>query len=184
MSHRNLRALCEGAIMVALAQLLGYLKLYSMPYGGSITFVMLPIFVYCARWGLSRGLMASFALGILQLVLDRAYGIAWYSFLGDYIFAYGLLGLAGIFHKQKFGFFYGTLLGSFARFAVAWVLGALAYAEATPTNSVFGIDNLGPWVYSLIYNGSYIFASMLLCLVVGLVAYKPLGKFLRGEDIR
>ena len=183
MSHRNLRALCEGAIMVALAQLLSYIKLYSMPYGGSVTFAMLPIFIYCARWGTGRGLIASFALGVLQLFLDRAYGVAWYSFLGDYIFAYGLLGLAGLFHKKKYGFFYGTLLGSFARFLVAWVLGALAYAEATPTNSVFGIENLGPWLYSTIYNGFYIFASMALCLAVGLILYKPLGKYLRGEDI-
>lgn len=29
--HRSVRALCEGAIMVALAQILAYLKLYELP---------------------------------------------------------------------------------------------------------------------------------------------------------
>ena len=32
-SHLKLRALCEGAIMVALAQVLSYLKLFELPAG-------------------------------------------------------------------------------------------------------------------------------------------------------
>ena len=50
-SHLRLRALCEGAIFIALAQVLSYLKLFELPQGGSITIEMLPIFLYCARWG-------------------------------------------------------------------------------------------------------------------------------------
>ena len=46
-SHLALRALCEGAIMVALAQILGYLKLFELPQGGSITVAMVPI-IYIA----------------------------------------------------------------------------------------------------------------------------------------
>ena len=61
-SHLKLRALCEGAILVALAQILGYVKLFSLPEGGSITLNMLPIFVYCARWGFGPGMLASFSL--------------------------------------------------------------------------------------------------------------------------
>lgn len=51
-SHLRLRALCEGAIFIALAQVLSYLKLFELPQGGSITIEMLPIFLYCARLGL------------------------------------------------------------------------------------------------------------------------------------
>lgn len=40
-SHLRLRALCEGAIFIALAQVLSYLKLYELPQGGSITIEML-----------------------------------------------------------------------------------------------------------------------------------------------
>ena len=50
-SKLTLRYLCEGAIMIALAQILGYLKLYELPQGGSITLSMLPIFLFCSRWG-------------------------------------------------------------------------------------------------------------------------------------
>lgn len=49
--HRSVRALCEGAIMVALAQILAYLKLYELPQGGSITLAMVPIFFFAVRWG-------------------------------------------------------------------------------------------------------------------------------------
>ena len=52
--HRSVRALCEGAIMVALAQILAYLKLYELPQGGSITLAMVPIFFFAVRWGWSR----------------------------------------------------------------------------------------------------------------------------------
>lgn len=58
-SHLKLRALCEGAIMVALAYVLSFIKLFELPQGGSIDIGMLPIFLYCARWGFGPGLLAS-----------------------------------------------------------------------------------------------------------------------------
>ena len=43
-TYYHIRALCEGAIFVAIAELLGYLKLFHMPQGGSITPAsMLPV---------------------------------------------------------------------------------------------------------------------------------------------
>lgn len=182
-NHRILRALCEGAIMVALAQVLGYLKIWRMPNGGSVTFVMLPIFLYCTRWGFGWGMLSAFALSVLQFALDPSSSIGWQSILGDYILAYSALGLAGLFHKQKLGFFWGTLVGSLARFAVAWFVGATLWGEYMPER-FFGMTMVSPWVYSALYNGSYILLSMVLCLVVGVLLYKPLGKYLRGEDLR
>lgn len=182
MKHKNLRALCEGAIMVALAQVLGYLKISPLPNGGSISFVMLPIFIYCVRWGISRGLIASLALGTLQFLLDGGFSLGWQSIIGDYILAYGVLGLAGLFRGQKYGFFYGTILGSAARFLVAWVVGATLWAEYMP-EEFFGMSMTSPWLYSALYNGSYILLCAALCFAVGAIFFRPLEKFLRGEDI-
>ena len=95
-SRMKLRALTEGAVLVALAQILGYIKLYELPNGGSVCLSMLPIFVYCARWGFGKGLLASFAFSLLQLLLDGAYAWGWQSMLGDYIVAFTVLGLAGL----------------------------------------------------------------------------------------
>ena len=39
------RMLAEGGLMVVLAQILGYIKLWEMPWGGSICLSMLPIFL-------------------------------------------------------------------------------------------------------------------------------------------
>ena len=106
----TLRALTEGAIFVALAWLIGYLKLFELPQGGSIVVAMLPIFIYCARWGFGPGMLASFVYSVLQLTLDGAYAWGWQSMLGDYIVAFTVLGLAGLFHAQKNGFFTGAVV--------------------------------------------------------------------------
>ena len=142
-SKLTLRCLCEAAIMIALAQILGYLKLYELPQGGSITLSMLPIFLFCSRWGFGPGMLASFAFSLLQLFLDGAYAWSWQSMLGDYIFAFTVLGFAGLFSKKRFGFFYGTLLGSALRFLVHYVVGATVWGEYMP-ETFFGMTMTFP----------------------------------------
>ena len=182
-SHQKLRALCEGAVLVALAQVLGYIKLFSLPNGGSITINMLPIFLYCARWGLGPGLTAGFVLSLLQLLLDGAFAWGWQSILGDYILAYTVLGLAGLFHRQYRGFFIGSAVGAFARFLAAWWVGAVVWGEYMP-DSFFGMTMTSPWLYSALYNGSYLLVNLALCLIVGALLWRKLGRYIRGEDLR
>jgi len=185
MKKRNLslRALTEGAIMLALAQVLGYIKLFQLPQGGSISLVMLPIFVYCTRWGFGPGMLASITFSVLQLLLDGAYAWGWQSIIGDYILAYSLLGLAGLFSRQKNGFFIGAVVGAFARFLSHYVTGATVWAEYMPEN-FFGMTMTSPWLYSALYNGSFIAIDTALALIVGALLWKPLGKFIRGEDLK
>ena len=146
-SHLKLRALCEGAIMVALAQVLGYLKFFELPQGGSITIGMLPIFLYCARWGFGPGMLASIVYSVLQLLLDGAYAWGWQSMVGDYILAFSVLGLAGLFHKNHYGFYYGILVGGFARFLVHYLTGVFVWGEYMP-ETFFGMTMTTPWFYS------------------------------------
>ena len=182
-SHLKLRALCEGAIMVALAQVLGYLKFFELPQGGSITIGMLPIFLYCARWGFGPGMLASIVYSVLQLLLDGAYAWGWQSILGDYIVAYSVLGLAGLFHKQYFGFYYGILVGGAARFLCHYLTGVTIWAEYMPER-FFGMTMTTPWIYSALYNGSFMLVDMLVCALIGFALWKPLGKYIRGEDLQ
>ncbi len=182
-SHLKLRALCEGAIFVALAQVLGYIKLFELPQGGSVGIGMLPIFIYCARWGFGPGMLASIAYSVLQLLLDGAYAWGWQSILGDYIFAFSVLGLAGLFSKQKNGFFTGCCVGSAARFLVHYLTGVFVWGEYMP-ETFFGMTMTTPWFYSALYNGSYMLLDLVFCLLLGWLLWKPLGKYIRGEDIR
>ena len=63
------RMLVQGALCIALAFVLSYIKLFSMPMGGSITlFSMLPIFVFAWMYGPAAGLLAGFAYSLLQVV--------------------------------------------------------------------------------------------------------------------
>ncbi len=181
-NNLRLRALCEGAVFVALAQILGYLKLFELPQGGSITLSMLPIFVYCARWGFGPGMLASFVFSVLQLLLDGAYAWGWQSMIGDYIAAFTVLGFAGLFHKNRNGFFIGTAVGSLARFFVHWLVGVVVWGEYMP-DTFFGMTMTSPAFYSLLYNGSYMVIDMILCLLVGALLWRPLGAYLRGEDL-
>lgn len=182
-SRTAVRAICEGALFVAAAQVLGYLKLLPLPSGGSVSLGMLPIFIFCSRWGFRRGLMASSVFALLQLVLDGAYAWGWQSIIGDYLLAYALLGVAGLFSRRKGGFFTGCLVGGLARFLCTWVTGATVWAEYMP-DSFFGMTMTSPWFYSALYNGSYISLSIILCIAVGALLWKPLGKYIRGEDIK
>ena len=182
-SRLTLRALTEGAIFVALAVVVGKLKLFELPQGGSINVAMLPIFFYCARWGFGPGMLATFVYSLLKLTFDGAYAWGWQSILGDYIVAFTVLGLAGLFHRQHYGFFIGTVVGALARFLVHYVVGATVWAEYMP-ETFFGMTMHSPWFYSLLYNGSFILIDMVLCLVIGWLIWKPLGKYMRGEDLK
>ena len=64
-------------MLVAAAHVLSYLKLYTLPNGGSLTPAMFPILLFALRWGLGRGLLAGFAFGLLQLIFDGAYAWVW-----------------------------------------------------------------------------------------------------------
>ena len=178
-----LRALTEGAVFVAAAQVLGYLKLYELPQGGSIVIAMFPIFFYCVRWGFLPGMLASAVYSVLQLTLDGAYAWGWQSIIGDYLLAFTVLGVAGAFHRKKYGIFWGTIVGSMARFLVHYVTGATVWAEYMP-EEFFGMTMTSPWIYSALYNGSYMIPNMILCLILAALVFKPLGKYIRGEDLK
>ena len=183
--HLQVRALCEGAVMVAIAQILSYLKLFGdMVNGGSITFAAFPIVLYALRWGLGRGLIAAFAFGLLQMIFDGAYAWGWQSMLLDYIVAYTPLGLAGLFKGKAWGIFPGAILGNAVRFVVHFISGVTIYRIYEPTE----VLNFGTFddatLYSLVYNAAYMIPCMILTVAVAAVLYKPLKSYYAGDDLR
>ena len=180
----TLRALTEGAIFVALAQVLSYLKLWEMPWGGSVVLAMVPIVLYAVRWGIVPGLLAGFVFGILQFVFDGGFAIGWQSIIGDYLLAFTAIGLAGLVKREKNGAIYtGPVIGGLARFLVHYVVGATIWAEYMP-EEFFGMAMKSPWFYSLLYNIAYMGPNIIITLVIFLILNKPLGKYIRGEDLK
>ena len=176
------RMLCEGAIMVALAQLLSYIKLMELPNGGSLTPAMFPILLFALRWGLKDGLLAGFVFGLLQLIFDGAYAWGWQSMLLDYLLAFTPLGLAGLFKGKAWGIFPGTVLGCAARFVIHYISGVTIYRIAAPTE-VLGTVFDNPELYSLVYNGSYMLPNTVLALVIAALLYVPMKKYYAGSDL-
>lgn len=181
MKNNNIHALCEGAIMVALATALSYVKLLELPQGGSVCIGMLPLFLFCYRWGWKQSFLATFAFGLLQLIFDGAYAWGPTSMLLDYLLAYGVLGIATFFRKLNGGLYIGAVAACLARFAVHFLSGITIYRIYTPTE-VFNTTFTNPYLYSAVYNGGYIVIDLALCLVILLLLAKPMRKFLTHAD--
>lgn len=178
--HTAVRMLCEGALLIALAEILSFLPLYKMPWGGSVDLSMLPIFVFCVRWGFGPGLLVSLAHAVLQTLFEGGIAIGWQSIVGDFLLAYTVLGLAGLF-KGKF--VPAAVVACFARFLVHYVVGATIWAEYMP-ETFFSMTMTTPWFYSALYNGAYMLPDLLILLVIGVVLLNtPAKKYVTGQDL-
>ena len=174
----SVRRLSEGALLIAVAELLSFLPLYRMPWGGSVDLAMLPIFIVCARWGFGPAMMVSTAHGILQMLFEGGIAIGWQSILGDFLLAYMVLGVGGLFWRAKHGFFWGTLTGCLLRFLVHYVIGATIWADLMP-EMFFGMTMTTPWVYSALYNSAYLLPDFILVMVAGMLLKRtPAKRFL------
>ena len=179
--HRSVRLLTEGAILIALAEILSFLPLYKLPWGGSIDFAMLPILLFCCRWGFGPAMLVSTAHAILQMLFEGGIAIGWESIIGDFLLAYAVLGVAGLF---KGNFVLGTVVACAARFAVHYVVGATIWAAYMP-ETFFGMTMTTPWLYSALYNGAYMLPDTVILLAVYFLLCKtPLGAYFRGSDLQ
>ncbi len=130
-----------------------------------------------------RQRLEDMVFGVLQFVFDGGFAIGWQSIIGDYLLAFAVMGFAGLFKGKKNGIYWGSLLGTFLRFLVHYVTGATLWAEYMP-DEFFGMTMTSPWIYSALYNGSFLLLSLVLTLVVVAILQKPLGKYLRAEDLQ
>ena len=186
-SHLRVRSLCEGAVMLALAVVLNYLSkviFANMPNGGSVSLAMFPILFYAHRWGLGSGLLMGFAYGLLDMLLDGGYAWGWQSIILDYLAAYTVLGLGGLFKGKVWGIFPGIAAGCMARFAVHYISGVTIYKILVPTEvEGFGVF-ANPHLYSLVYNGAYMLPNMIIAMVIAAILFVPMKKYFAGSDIR
>ena len=185
-SHLRVRALCEGAIMLALAIVLNYLSkviFANMPNGGSVSLAMFPILFYAHRWGLGHGTLMGFAYGLLDMLLDGGYAWGWQSILLDYLAAYTVMGLGGIFKGKAWGIFPGIAAGCLSRFIVHYLSGITIYKILVPTEvEGFGVFS-NPHIYSLVYNGAYMLPNMIIAMVIAAILFVPMKKHFSGSDI-
>lgn len=182
-NHLSVRSLVEGALMVALAEVLGYIKLWHMPEGGSVSLMALPIVFFTLRWGVGHGLLAGFAMGVLDFMLGGGFAIGWQSIVGDYLIALTVLGLAGLGRKKGLGgVIIGSLLGTVGRYFVVTFTGATLWGEYM--HDLYFFHFTSTWTYSLIYNLPALISAALVTVICVLLYRIPSTKrLLEGGDL-
>lgn len=179
----NLRALCECALLVAVGFLLSFIKIWKMPLGGAVTAAsMAPILLAGYRHGPKFGFLTSFVYAVLQILQDigeiAGWGLTPAIFVGtlllDYLLAYGILGLSGVFWKKKYAVLWGTPICLFGRFLMHFLSGVILFAET-------GQPGFTPLTWSLAYNGTYMLPELIITTVV-LFALSKIPKLLPQQE--
>ncbi len=195
---RSVHVLAESAIMIALATVLSLVKVYEAPYGGSVTLLsMAPIIILSMRRGVKTGLVAGFVHSLIQLLLGLN-NVAWVPTPGgivlcvlfDYILPFTLLGLGGCFRNVRFSkndtanliiaAALGTLLVTVLRYVCHIVSGvAVWYAldlEWYADDPDHIVNKYGPWMFSAIYNGTFMLPEIIETVVGVPLLTKALSK--------
>lgn len=157
---------------MALAFIASYLKLFSMPFGGTVTlFSMLFICLIGYWYGPRTGLLTGLAYGILQF-LQEPYVLSFFQVCCDYLLAFAALGLAGIFRKSKNSLVKGYLFAVLMRGAFHALGGYLYWMDYMPDHFPRSLTLF----YPIIYNYSYLIAEAVITILV--ISLPPVSKAL------
>lgn len=160
----------ECAIMVAMAFILSFISIIKMPFGGAVTAAsMLPIIVAAYRHGLKWGLITGFAYSLLQMLTGMdslnyatSASAAAAIIILDYIVAFTVLGLIGVFKRnrnQTLVLTLGTLGVCFLRFICHFITGCTVWAGVS-------IPSADGMVYSAVYNAAYMIPETVVTIYV------------------
>lgn len=147
------------AVAIALGTVLSNIKLFSFPFGGSVTLLSMLFICLPGYWfGLKAGLVTGVAYGVLQLIIDP-FVIHPAQLLVDYPLAFGAFGLSGLFTSRKGGLIKGYIVAIVGRWIFATLSGWIFFAE-------YAWEGWAPLPYSLTYNGIYIFTEGAVTLLI------------------
>ena len=200
------KRLTESAMLIALAvvlELVGKMVIPPMPFGGQLTLVsMLPIVLISYRHGVKWGLAAGFAYSLVQMALGAGTVTAAFQpgYFGDgtmifnaflmcaldYVLAYTLLGLGGVFRnrvkRSGTSLMLGSLVALGGRYLAHILSGYILFSgwaewfftqEGFPGWGADLVASLSPtalgWVYSVVYNGMYMIPEILLTAAAALL---------------
>lgn len=185
MKNERVRVVVEIALCIALAAVLNMPGLrFRLPLniaGGTVSLNMLPIFLLALRRGVGPGLVAGALYGVVDVLVDP-FVVHPAQFLLDYPVAYGLAGLSGLGSRSWRAHFgrgsIGTgeaiavsfiVFGAFARFSSHWLSGFIFFGEYAPKGQPV-------WLYSLVYNASYLVPSLVMSALATLAVLPVLER--------
>ncbi|MBO7253377.1 MAG: energy-coupled thiamine transporter ThiT [Oscillospiraceae bacterium] len=200
------KRLTESAMLIALAvvlELVGKSIIPPMPFGGQLTIVsMLPIVLLSYRHGVRWGLVSGFGYALVQMALGAGTVTAAFQpgYFGDgvmllnaltmclldYLAAYSVLGLGGIFRgrckSRSTELLGGTVLALSARYLIHILSGYILFSgwaewfftqEGFPSWGSMLVSSLSPQMlgltYSAVYNGMYMIPEIILTAIAALL---------------
>ena len=200
------KRITESAMLLAIAVVLELVSKMFIPeqaFGGQITLVsMLPVVLIAYRHGVKWGFVAAFTYALIEMAIgiktvSAAFLPGYFGdstmvlnaivmCLLDYVAAYTLLGLGGIFRNRikapGMGLMCGSLVALGARYLAHILSGYVLFSswaewyftqEGFPAWGGQLVAALSPeglgWVYSVVYNGMYMIPEMVITAVVALV---------------
>ena len=187
----NTRRMVETALMLAIGTVLSVLSFQGVwALGGSITFCsMLPLVVLSWRWGWKWGLLSAFVFSVLQLMLGYAnvqyatsIGMAVLIVLFDYILAFSVIGLSGLFRgkfqSERTGIVVSIVVTFLLRLACHFVSGVWVWEALWPNELGWAAP-----IWSIAYNASYMLPEILITGIAAFVSWRPLERDYLGKDI-
>lgn len=184
-SFSRTRTLVECALLIAVGIVLSKITLFSMPYGGSVTLLSsLPFMIISFRHGVKWGLLSGFVNGLIGMLtgfyappsgtIPAFIGVV----LLDYLLAFTALGTADLFAKpfknRMVGVAVGVICASVLRLLCSFLSGWLLWGSLQ--SEYEWAIGLPTWLYSLIYNATYMVPEMLLTAVAAVILCKLMPK--------
>ena len=159
------KSLSFAGVCIALSFALSYVKLFSMPQGGSVTLAsMLPLIIYSYCFGARKGVFAGVIYGVLQcLQSPQIYQPL--QVLIDYPIAFGAIGVAGLSNRFNFTnkpvikFIIGASLAVLGRYCAHITSGYFVFSS-------WAMEGYTALSWALVYN-LYLIVELALVLAVG-----------------
>ena len=178
---KKTRILTECAVLLSIATVLSFVKIFESPFGGSVTMgSMVPLVIACVhikefKWGA----LTCFAYALLQILfgfyappvatIPRFFAVV----LLDYVLAFGIISITNpvskLFKNKTLGVISGTVMACTLRFLCHFITGILIWGSYAP-------ENTAVWMYSLIYNGGYMLPELLITTTLSAILYNVISK--------
>ncbi len=150
------------AASMALAFVTSYIKIFEMPWGGSVTLCSMLFIVMAANWyGVKTGVLVGLAYGILQFI-QEPYVLSFFQVCCDYVLAFAALGVAGFFARSPKGLIKGYAAAVLARGAFHALGGYLYWMSYMPDTFPQSLKG----VYPIVYNYSFLLVEALITAAV------------------
>ncbi|MBO5852986.1 MAG: energy-coupled thiamine transporter ThiT [Clostridia bacterium] len=172
--NKNIKKIAVSAMLIALSSVLSEIWIVRMPLGGKLTLLsMLPVMLLVFMFGRTWGFFSAFVYSLVQLALGFANLMTWGmnatmwvgAIVFDYILAYTVLGIAGLFQNKGYtGICIGTTLALAGRFLCHTISGTIFFANWSEWSN--------PFIYSVCYNGAYMLPELILTLIAVVILYK------------